>query len=130
MESRVIKVRVWNNYTKRFESKGFLTSSSETDKSYLLCGVMEFEQTEDEYGDDGENVEIEQFTGLKDVNGKDIFEGDIVKVISMKIIKTVLFHKCAFGININEHIFSPIYQSEDLEVIGNIHQHPELLLTQ
>ncbi len=44
--SREIKFRVWNNNTKRYESKGFLTSSSELDKSYILRGVMEFEQDE------------------------------------------------------------------------------------
>ena len=65
---------------------------------------------------------VGQFTGLNDTNGIEIFEDDDVNVLSMNINRKVYFNKCAFGININEDIFSPIYQSHDLEITGNIHE--------
>jgi len=127
MENR-IKFKVWNNYTKRFESKGYLTSSSEADKSYLLAGVMEFEQNEDEFGDDGENVQFLQFIGIKDKNGKDIFEGDIIKTINDNW-GVVVRKDHAFEVTVSE-TQSSLYMAEWMaqsEVIGNIYENPELL---
>jgi len=128
--SRDIKFRVWNNNTKRYESKGFLTSSSELDKSYVLRGVMEFEQDEDDYNDDGENIFLEQFTGLKDELGKDIYEGDILDFPFEMGIAYVINDGFRFAVK------SPGSEAVDYEgesvlkctrVIGNIHENPELL---
>ena len=75
-----------------------------------------------------------QFTGLKDKNGKEIYEGDIVKTnetFSKNIIKKVEWIIKISGWNIHpEHIGKKPTEKmhcSHLEVIGNIYENPELL---
>ena len=84
----------------------------------------------------------EQSTSLKDKNGKEIYEGDIVKTTDRVTVKDLIFpigvvefKQQAFWIcNVpserpdfthNETLLQ--YWETDLEVIGNIHENPELL---
>lgn len=73
---------------------------------------------------------VEQYTGLKDKNGKKIFEGDICKVGNL-IYKVVFEYSCWwFKILSNKVYCCPAFNShcgEHCEIIGNIHDNPELL---
>ena len=73
---------------------------------------------------------VGQFTGLTDKNGKMIFEGDICKVGNL-IYKVVFEYSCWwFKILSNKVYCCPAFNShcgERCEVIGNIHDNPELL---
>lgn len=88
--------------------------------------------------DPGENLDkwcvhtdtLCQYTGMKDKNGRRIFEGDICKVGNL-IYKVVFEYSCWwFKILSNKVYCCPAFNShcgEYCEIIGNIHDNPELL---
>jgi uncharacterized phage protein (TIGR01671 family) len=76
---------------------------------------------------------MEQFTGLLDKNGKEIYEGDICKMkYPWDWIGEIIFEYGSFSLNSNKEtllVYSYQWHCDDkeIEVIGNIHQNPELL---
>ena len=88
----------------------------------------------DKYGVIPETVG--QYTGLTDKNDKRIFEGDVVKAYDETYdngfaeVKGKLFFNCgSFDIDVEDVGYIPLYSygTENIEVIGNIHDNPELL---
>jgi len=80
-----------------------------------------------------EDIEIMQFTGLHDKNGKEIWEGDIVKTLQPDEIGTVEYVdiRASFELKIKgQYYYQPLakWKKHLLEVIGNIYENPELLL--
>ena len=78
---------------------------------------------------------VGQCTGLKDKNGKLIFEGDVVNALfdfGMPIKSVCGFKDGAFGLLAKQHGAEHFHAFISLcnvkyEVIGNIHDNPELL---
>lgn len=131
------KLRAWDKVGKSISSVSEITYSG--DLSYLsfvkLSGNNRLYGPESRLADD---VIIMQSTGLKDKNGVEIFEGDIVNYVksftnpmtgsgSLSINKNlrIIFKDAEFtadGIDIRlKKIVS------HMEVIGNIYENPELL---
>lgn len=109
---REIKFRVWLSHLKEFEPT-------------RNCG-------------DALNAgyPIMQYTGLKDKNGKEIYQGDIVhgttlfSLNNFDFIREVKFDQGMFGISdpyeANEYL-NKLCHWVVFEVIGNIYENPELL---
>ena len=73
---------------------------------------------------------VGQFTGMKDKNGKEIYEGDAVEAIrydGLVVTGVVEFRDCSFVI-ITGYLTIYTWLDYQIEVIGNIHDNPELLV--
>ncbi|MEN2346497.1 YopX family protein [Lentilactobacillus parabuchneri] len=130
--SREIKFRIWrapDEYTK--------VSWMESWDSLLNYSMSDIFQL-----DNPDDV-LEQFTGLKDRNGKDIYEGDILAWHSNIYRKhdwvgLVLYRGAGFAVQESDKSYSsPEWldcacrkDANIIEVIGNIHENPELLEAQ
>jgi uncharacterized phage protein (TIGR01671 family) len=79
-----------------------------------------------------DKVELMQSTGLKDKNGKEIFEGDIVKMAKdvysdLTYYEIVRHRGGAYRLESNQHGCELWLRHTNCEVIGNIYENPELL---
>ena len=139
---RQIKFRAWiKNKEKMYNNVGFCPINNRIIIDFSQCGSISFEKTDD--------VNLMQFTGLFDKNGKEIYEGDVVKILytdwiscsgchetpsehmnALAKTKVVLWSFNGFyvshAVDGNSESMEP-GKSGFIEVIGNIYENQELL---
>lgn len=102
----------------------------EKDKTRCVCGYSFDFYLEDE------NATIMQSTGLVDKNGKEIFEGDIVRQVRTQPITenetitgvVTMIEGAWLIMNDCEQLASYLWsETDENEIIGNIYENPELL---
>lgn len=118
-----LKFRVWDKERECYLDETELAGITPDGKYILYIEDEEISRLEI-----NGNYIVEQYTGLKDKNGKEIYENDIVSVQNKNRkneydIGVVEFGKAAFRCP----FLLGRYHSGQVEVIGNIHENADLL---
>jgi len=86
-----------------------------------------FAEYVEECANTGKKISIMQYTGIKDINGKEIYEGDMLDCGDF--IGKVEFNPsfCAFVITDGYEIKTFLDVGNEVKVIGNIYENPNLV---
>lgn len=123
---REIKFRVWDNIAKKYIDSRYVSISGlgllHVAKRIIKNCFRPLHTRKNPW------FIVEQYTGLKDINGTEIYEGDIliddtgdpIEYWAVKFYEGGFVGECA-------GVAEPLFELTNLEVVGNIHKNPELL---
>jgi len=114
---REIKFRAWDKFNKRMSAVFYLEESPVFANFFTPTNL-------------NENMVVMQYTGLKDKNGKEIYDGDIVfledRTDKYKVEYTDNYARFFFR-GINAQTITDFTRDKVSEIIGNIYEHSHLL---
>lgn len=124
---RIVKFRVWNDLLKNYlpDDSVCILPNGDIVLYNLAAMIAAYKRLSDML--EGENT-VERFTDLKDKNGPEIYEGDILIDDTGEPIEywVVKFSEGGF-IGECAGVAEPLFELTNLEVVGNIHKNPELV---
>ena len=126
----VPKFRAWNGYRKIMADYVSAIQNGDTQGTPSSVNVIVNGKNET-WDIKNDHVELLQFTGLKDVNGKEIYEGDIVEATIEGCIQDDKYLvKNMWDPHVWTEESDSYYAVSKMEVKGNVHTNPELLEAQ
>lgn len=123
---------------RRIKFRGRSINYVAANDSYWAYGLLVNDDPPEIECDDGDIYRVNdntvgQFTGLKDSNGKEIYEGDILSLRegSDEMIKVIDFYAAITALDLSEmmnlRLLDYYFERGEVHVIGNIYDNPELL---
>lgn len=116
---RPIKFRAFLRDTNEMVTVGAMDWDHEGN---LLC--LNYPKGKDYFGYE-DDIALIQYTGYRDINDKEIYEGDIVR-FNEKFYE-VRWMFSGFYMSTNDDYLPVATNEEDMEIVGNIYENPELL---
>lgn len=129
----IIKFRGWDNVSNQMLP---------VEKIDFRENCISLNEGDNSLSDTFEMIDLMQYTGLKDVNGKEIYVGDIVKCTEIRgeelkeYVSAIEYDDCDLIVHESEmcdtclSLFAPGIEKlplTEIEVVGNIYESSELL---
>ena len=126
---REIKFRVWNKITKQYEDNTNYQIDC-NDGTVYICVAVPFSSHLSAGIMNDDNCIIEQYTGLNDSNGEEIYEGDILEKEydnHSSTVGTVKYYAPSFYVDTRDELLSDNFQFNEfykrkVKIIGNINE--------